>query len=137
MVKIRAYLCHLWENKNTIRMANSCHNHSQLCCVKGKSGEGSDAPPTLERSGSERRVGAFNIPCPMRGEGLGESGGASLQGKGGRVGFRKVSLMLKRDGVILERLYLLSYSMYFLPYSKPSSEQRFAQCLGRIMLHEA
>ena len=26
----------------------------------------------------------------MRGEGLGESGGASLQGKGGRVGFRKV-----------------------------------------------
>ena len=88
--------------KNTIRMANSCHNHSQLCCVKGKSGEGSDAPSTLERSGSERRVGAFNIPCPMRGKGLGESGGASLQGKGGRVGFRK-------------RLYLLSYSMYLLP----------------------
>ena len=39
----------------------------------------------------------------MRGKGLGESGGASLQGKGGRVGFRKVSLMVKRDGVILER----------------------------------
>ena len=88
--------------KNTIRMANSCHNHSQLCCVKGKSGEGSDTPSTLERSGSERRVVAVNIPCPMRGKGLGESGGASLQGKGGRVGFRK-------------RLYLLSYSMYLLP----------------------
>ena len=70
-------------------MANSCHNHSQLCCVKGKSGEGSDAPPTLERSGFERRVGAFNIPCPMRGKGLGESGGALLQGKEGRGGFRK------------------------------------------------
>ena len=40
----------------------------------------------------------------MRGEGLGESGGASLQGKGGRVGFRKVSLMVKRDEVILEGL---------------------------------
>ena len=39
----------------------------------------------------------------MRGKGLGESGGASLQGKGGREGFRKVSLMVKRDGVILER----------------------------------
>ena len=87
--------------KNTIRMANSCHKHSQLCCVKEKSGEGSDAPPTLERSGFERRVGAFNIPCPMRGKGLGESGGASLQGKGGRVGFRKVSLMLKKNGMIL------------------------------------
>ena len=79
----------------------------------------------------------------MRGEGLGESGGALLQGKEGRggfrkkVGFRKVSLMLRRDGVILERLYLLSYSMYLLPYSKPSPEQWFAQCLGRIMLHEA
>ena len=69
-------------------MANSCHKHSQLCCVKGKSGEGSDAPPTLESSGFERRVGAFNIPRPMRGKGLGESGGASLQGKEGRGGFR-------------------------------------------------
>jgi len=70
-------------------MVNSCHNHSQLCCVKENPGEGSDAPPTLERSGSERRVGAFNIPCPMRGKGLGESGGALLQGKEGRGGFRK------------------------------------------------
>ena len=89
MVKISVHLCNLWENKNTIRMANSCHKHSQLCCVKENPDEGFDAPPTLERSGSERRVGAFNIPCPMRGKGLGESGGASLQGKGGRVGFRK------------------------------------------------
>ena len=76
------FICNLWENKNTIRMANSCHKHSQLCCVKENPGEGFDAPPTLERSGFERRVGAFNIPCPMRGKGLGESGGASLQGKG-------------------------------------------------------
>ena len=96
-------------------MVNSCHKHSQLCCVKENPDEGSDAPPTLERSGSERRVGAFNIPCPMRGKRLVESGGASLQGKGGRLVFRKVSLMRKRDGVILERLYLLSYSMYLLP----------------------
>ena len=34
-------------------------------------GEGFDAPPTLERSGSERRVGAFS-PSPLRGEGRGE-----------------------------------------------------------------
>ena len=93
-------------------MVNSCHNHSQLCCVKEKSGEGSDAPPTLERSGSERRVGAFNIPCPMRGKGLGESGGASLQGKGGRVGFRKVSLMLKKDGMILGKRHYLSLYIF-------------------------
>ncbi len=33
-------------------------------------------------------------------------------------------------------LYLLSYSMYLLPYRKPSSEQGFIQCLGRIMFHE-
>ena len=105
----------------TVPFNASAVKHSQLCCVKENPGEGSDAPPTLERSGSERRVGAFNIPCPMRGKGLGESGGALLQGKEGRggfrkkVGFRKVSLMLRRDGVILERLYLLSYSMYLLP----------------------
>ena len=93
-------------------MVNSCHNHSQLCCVKEKSGEGSDAPPTLERSGSERRVGAFNIPCPMRGKGLGESGGASLQGKGGRVGFRKVSLMLKKNRMILGKRHYLSLYIF-------------------------
>ena len=34
-------------------------------------GEGFDAPPTLERSGSERRVGAVS-PSPLRGEGRGE-----------------------------------------------------------------
>ena len=34
-------------------------------------GEGFDAPPTLERNGSERRVGAVS-PSPLRGEGRGE-----------------------------------------------------------------
>ena len=34
-------------------------------------GEGFDAPPTLERSGSERREGAVS-PSPLRGEGRGE-----------------------------------------------------------------
>ena len=48
--------------------------------------EGFDAPSTLM---SERRAGAFYIPSTMRGEGLGESGGALLQGKEGRGGFRK------------------------------------------------
>ena len=40
---------------------------------------------------SERRAGAVYIPSTMRGEGLGESGGALLQGKEGRGGFRKES----------------------------------------------
>ena len=48
--------------------------------------EGFDAPSTLI---SERRAGAVYIPSTMRGEGLGESGGALLQGKDGRGGFRK------------------------------------------------
>ena len=48
--------------------------------------EGFDAPSTLI---SERRAGAVYIPSTMRGEGLGESGGALLQGKEGRGGFRK------------------------------------------------
>ena len=64
--------------------------HLKALTVKNPD-EGSDAPPTLERSGSERRAGAFYIPSTMRGEGLGESGGALLQGKEGRGGFRKES----------------------------------------------
>ena len=48
--------------------------------------EGFDVPSTLM---SERRAGAVYIPSTMRGEGLGESGGALLQGKEGRGGFRK------------------------------------------------
>ncbi len=38
------------------------------------------------------------IPCPLRGKGLGESGGASLKGKGGRVGFRKIPLFNGKEG---------------------------------------
>ena len=36
---------------------------------------------------SDRRSGY--IPCPLRGKGLGKSGGAFLKGKEGQVGFRK------------------------------------------------
>ena len=53
-------------------------------------GEGFDAPPTLERSGSERRGGAVSSLFP-EGERVGVRGGASL--------------MVKRDGVILEKTY--------------------------------
>ena len=106
------FICNLWENKNTIRMANSCHKHSRLCCVKENPDEGSDAPPTLERSGSEQRVGAFNIPCPMRGKGLGESGGPSLKGKGGLVGFRKrSSLMLRKSWWVFESPFTINCEM--------------------------
>ncbi|WP_228117448.1 hypothetical protein, partial [Segatella copri] len=57
-------------------------------------GEGFDAPPTLERSGSERRGGAVSSLFP-EGERVGVRGGAFLKGKEGRVGFRKNSLWLK------------------------------------------
>ena len=47
-----------------------------------------DGPPTLERSGSERRGGAVS----------------SLSPEGERVGVEvEPSLMVKRDGVILEK----------------------------------
>ena len=47
-----------------------------------------DGPPTLERSGSERRGGAVSSLFP-EGERVGVRGGAFLKGKEGRVGFRK------------------------------------------------
>ena len=43
---------------------------------------------------SERRAGAIYIPSTMRGEGLGESGGALLQGKEGRGGFRRIIFLI-------------------------------------------
>ena len=52
-------------------------------------GETFDGPPTLERSGSEHRR-AVNILSFLRKERLGEKGGAFLNGKEGRVGFRTV-----------------------------------------------
>ena len=54
------------------------------------SGEGFDAPPTLERSGSERRGGAVSSLFP-EGERVGVRGGALFNGKEGRGDFRKSS----------------------------------------------
>ena len=51
-------------------------------------GEGFDAPPTLERSGSERRGGAVSSLSP-EGERVGVRGGALFKGKEGRGDFRK------------------------------------------------
>ena len=48
-------------------------------------GEGFDAPPTLERSGSERRVGAVS-PSPLRGEGSGERWSPPYEGGTGWLG---------------------------------------------------
>ena len=48
-------------------------------------GEGFDAPPTLERSGSERRVGAIS-PSPLRGEGRGERWSPPYEGGTGWLG---------------------------------------------------
>ena len=48
-------------------------------------GEGFDAPPTLERSGSERRAGAVS-PSPLRGEGRGERWSPPSEGGTGWLG---------------------------------------------------
>ena len=53
-----------------------------------KSGETFDGPPTLERSGSERRGGAVSSLFP-EGERVGVRGGALFNGKEGRGDFRK------------------------------------------------
>ena len=53
-----------------------------------QSGETFDGPPTLERSGSERRGGAVFSLVPEE-RGLGVRGGAFLNGKEGRDDFRK------------------------------------------------
>ncbi len=53
-----------------------------------KHGETFDGPPTLERSGSERRGGAVSSLFP-EGERVGVRGGALFNGKEGRGDFRK------------------------------------------------
>ncbi len=58
------------------------------------SGEGFDAPPTLERSGTERQVGAVTPLPPEEERGLGIGGGALLT-KEGRGGWTPTSL----DGI--------------------------------------
>ena len=55
-----------------------------------QSGETFDGPPTLERSGSERRGGAVSSLFP-EGERVGVRGGALFNGKEGRGDFRKSS----------------------------------------------
>ena len=50
-----------------------------------KSGDGFDAPPTIERSGSERRVGAVTPLPPEEERGLGIGGGALLARRDGEV----------------------------------------------------
>ena len=59
-----------------------------------KYGEGFDAPPTLERSGSERRGGAVSSLFP-EGERVGVRGGALFNSKEGRGDFRKNLLPLR------------------------------------------
>ena len=54
-----------------------------------------DGPPTLERSGSERRGGAVSSLSP-EGERVGVRGGALFKGKEGRGDFRKdISISLR------------------------------------------
>ena len=86
-----SYAIKLPELRHTTPWVTSCISKRQ---PTKDIGEGSDAPPTLERSGSERRAGAVYIPSTMRGEGLRESGGALLQGKEGRGGFRRIIFLI-------------------------------------------
>ena len=55
------------------------------------SGEGFDAPPTLERSGTERRVGAVTSPSLLRSEGAWGSEVEPSLAKEGRGGSKKTS----------------------------------------------
>ena len=64
----------------------------------------SDGPPTLERSGSERRGGAVSSLFP-EGERVGVRGGAFLKGKEGRVGFRKNYSFAKEETEQFESAY--------------------------------
>lgn len=80
--------------------------------------EGFDAPSTLM---SERRAGAVYIPSTMRGEGLGESGGALLQGKEGRGGFRRIIFLIS---IFEKKMKIRSYSkqelaMLYFPDLQP------------------
>ena len=69
-----------------------------------QSGETFDGPPTLERSGSERRGGAVSSLFP-EGERVGVRGGAFLKGKEGRVGFRKNYSFAKEETEQFESAY--------------------------------
>ena len=65
----------------------------------------SDGPPTLERSGSEHRVGRFpssslRVKTEMR-------GGAFFNGKEGRDDFRKLSIRLKEGRKGIQKKHFL------------------------------
>ena len=78
--------------------------------------QGFDAPPTLERSGSERRGGAVSSLSP-EGERVGVRGGALFNGKEGRGDFRKdtpISLrVIEVITLIMDRRSLDNY--YLIP----------------------
>ncbi len=61
------------------------HTNNRNSVASNNKGEGFDAPPTLERSGSERRVGAVS-PSPLRGEGRGERWSPPYEGGTGWLG---------------------------------------------------
>ena len=70
-------------------------------------GEGFDAPPTLERSGSERRGGAVSSLSP-EGERVGVRGGALFNGKEGRGDFRRFvgvirKILMKNGWLVIRR----------------------------------
>ena len=72
-----------------------------------QSGETFDGPPTLERSGSERRGGAVSSLFP-EGERVGVRGGALFNGKEGRGDFRKNLLPLR----IFVQITLINHVFY-------------------------
>ena len=83
----------------------------------------SDGPPSIQRSGLSTEQGGWYIPCPLRGKGLGKSGGAFFNGKEGRVDFRK-NLRFKGGLVGFRRfkkllLFFRILRKYFQAFKKP------------------
>ena len=79
-------------------------------------------PQGRDRWGKYSTKGGY-ILSSLREERLGEKGGAFLKGKEGRVGFRKTSLMVKKDGMILEHTsYRRNRVAENIPFSAESNK---------------
>ena len=91
-----------------------------------------DGPPTLERSGSERRGGAVSSLFP-EGERVGVRGGALFNGKEGRGDFRKNST---KGGYILPILRRVSVPTRGTEGVVKTIEERLGEKGGALLAGE-
>ena len=77
-----------------------------------QSGETFDGPPTLERSGSERRGGAVSSLFP-EGERVGVRGGALFNGKEGRGDFRRIDRVIRKRKILRSIRSLQPFYKFF------------------------